>query len=215
MGEPFDFQSRYASVFRYVVFAIIVMGVAWFVGNLWAYLNAKSKLLSCQNQIKQLGIFIQQYRDDNGNQMPQWLTQLSPNYVKDPKLFICPMDRSKGAQGCFPRWLENDPDWRDELKYADLDGPSQDPRKSDDNIPCSYFYRFNHYPSDASNRRAPVWSEIALTEARTYKEKMPVVQCFWHLDEGTQDDSGKVPSLLYDLIKVEIYPKKWKTQVER
>jgi len=198
-------------MFRYVVFAIIVMGVAFFVGNLWTSLNTKSKLLSCQKQIEQLGICIQQYRDENGNQMPQWLTQLSPKYATEPNLFICPMDRSKGAKGCFPSWLENDPSWRDELRYADLDGPSQDPRKSQDTTPCSYFYRFNHYPSDINNRREPLWSEIAHEDVRIYKDKAPVVQCFWHLDEGTQDDSGKVPSLLYDLIRVEIYPKKWKT----
>ncbi len=209
MGEPFDFQSRYASIFRYVVFAIIVISVAFFVGNIWASLNAKSKLLSCQKQIAQLGICIQQYRDENGNQMPQWLTQLFPKYVREPNLFICPMDRSKGAEGCFPRWLKKDPGWRDELGYADLDGPSQDPRKSKDTIPCSYFYRFNHYPSEADNRRAPLWSEIAQDDVRIYKDKVPVVRCFWHLDEGTPDNGGKVPSLLYDLIKVETYPKKW------
>ena len=208
MAESFDFRSRYITVFKIAVFLAIVLGVAWGVGKIAVSLQKRSQLIVCHKRLQGIGIAMMQFRDGHSNQLPRWLTELYPQYVGELSEFIC----RKNGQVCFPEWMKKDPAWRKELDFANLDGTSLDPTKDKDTIPCSYFYRFNHYPVDVSDPWSELWSQRGESDLRKYKDRAPVAQCYWHLEPEDLDDGGKVPSLLDDMATVVDYPRKWRTR---
>ena len=218
MAETFDFTDRFFRIVKTLMVVAMVVGIALFAAKAWEHVSAKAKLLSCQNNLRIIGIGLQKYSDNNKNKLPPWITEiypvenLYPRYVDKAEAFVCPNDRTNGQSGCWPLWLRNQPDWIDELAFADLDGPTGFPQEDEDTVPCSYFYRFNQYPTDINNRNGALWVEVAELDVEKHGKKTPVLQCFWHLKEGTPADEGSVPSLLYDLTQVEIYPRKWRTK---
>ena len=211
MPESFDFRSRYITVLKLTVFAVIVAGIAFGISLVAGNLSGRSKLLVCQKRLQSLGVYLMQYREGRGNQLPRWLTEIWPMYLEDQGQFICPADPNFGKKGCFPDWMKQATTWRPELDYADLDGPTLDPATAKDTIPCSYYYPFNQYPMDVKDRYSPLWSQQAQQDQAKYGSDTPVVRCFWHLAPNTPPTEGKVPSLLEDLTTVRTYPKDWRT----
>jgi prepilin-type N-terminal cleavage/methylation domain-containing protein len=49
----------------------------------------------CRSQLRQIGLALGMYRDDYGA-IPLRLSMLSPAYVSDPRLFLCPSDPEAG-----------------------------------------------------------------------------------------------------------------------
>jgi len=217
MAQTVDFRARYLNLFKVAFVALLIGVTAWLIVRVGQGVADESQLIGCRNKLKELGAGLQQYYDNNGNRLPQWLTQLYPSYVDSLDAFICPNDDSEGENGCWPDWLTKDPDWHSELRFADLDGPTLRWRSDADTVPCSYFYRFNYYPIDQDDDWSRVWQQIGEDEVKQYARHgnvVPIVQCFWHLKEGTPDNAGAVPSLLRDMIQTTIYPRKWKTALK-
>ena len=79
----------------------------------------------CRENLRRIQQAVEKYRDDTNND-PQWLSELSPEYL-DKKHLLCPADATNGTPGVL------------------TDG-AEDPT-----LPCSYLYEFR--PSEKSNRK--------------------------------------------------------------
>ena len=112
----------------------------------------------CIFNLKAIGQAISKYKEDHGD-VPNWLSDLYPDYIEDKQTFLCPADSSE------PRGSQHAPfDFRSEL---------HDPR-----IPCSYIYQF----CPALGYREQKKSQLS-----EFGDKVPMVRCWWHLgDELTE-----------------------------
>ena len=79
----------------------------------------------CRENLRRIQQAVEKYRDDTNND-PQWLSELSPEYL-DKKYLLCPADATSGTPGVL------------------TDG-AEDPT-----LPCSYLYEFR--PDQKSNQK--------------------------------------------------------------
>ena len=80
----------------------------------------------CKENLRRIQLAREKYRDGTNND-PQWLSELSPEYLDKKKDLLCPADATHGTPGVL------------------TDG-AEDPT-----LPCSYLYEFR--PSQKSNRK--------------------------------------------------------------
>ena len=76
----------------------------------------------CRENLRQIQLALEKYRDD-ANMDPQWLSDLSPEYLKQ-EMLLCPADTTAGVPGVLTEGA------------------------SDPTLPCSYLYEFR--PSERS-----------------------------------------------------------------
>jgi prepilin-type N-terminal cleavage/methylation domain-containing protein len=104
-------------------------------------LRAKARETQCQNNMRQIFIAMRLYHDEfekDGDFFPPRITWLIRDYDLPPKIFLCPMDDSKGAQGGKPPSSAS--------QYVETDEPAGiDPSGSigPGTAPCSYMYEFS------------------------------------------------------------------------
>ena len=72
-----------------VVIAIIAI-LAAMLSPALSKAREKARQTSCVNQLKQLALAEQIYRDDNHQAWSYWLSTLHPGYMPDEKTYICP-----------------------------------------------------------------------------------------------------------------------------
>ncbi|HUU69632.1 MAG TPA: hypothetical protein VM186_08910 [Planctomycetota bacterium] len=183
---------------------------------------SRANTVRCEANLRRLGEAMFMYRNQNSNRLPPYLTLLHPQYLEDKSNLICPADPNSGRKGAFPYWARYRPDgtaqpaqvWRDEFAYADLDGPTLVPWKDQDTVPCSYYYRFNEYPCDLQDlQRGVTFRQLMDDAAKEFGDRTPVVSCLWHLPDYPDDDGAPTQNLLYDLVHIERYPRKWELGV--
>ena len=63
----------------------------------------QGQVTACTNNLRQCGIMIQLYRNANNSAYPLWLS--GTEYGGNRKIFICPLDASKGKEGSRPDWI--------------------------------------------------------------------------------------------------------------
>ena len=73
----------------------------------------------CRENLRQIKVALENYRTSNANTNPQWLSELSPQYLPK-KVLLCPADVTTGNPGVL----------------------TQEAR--DPTLPCSYRYEFRH-----------------------------------------------------------------------
>ncbi len=145
----------------------------------------------CENNLKQFALALTMYRQDFGNdQLPDWLSLLTPKYVSQPKSYLCKSDMSEGADGARPDSMPEDEQYR----------------SADDPEPCSYMYEFNgnqvaefnYWTHGITNGVAPTgatWKEVknsqlmfgdgtAANGGTPYSQTFfPIIRCFHHRNE--------------------------------
>ena len=157
----------------------------------------RARQAACESNLRQFGVAILQYRDDNEDAVPDWLSTLYPKYVDDERLYICPSDASKGADGSKPN--------------ADKGYSGDQYTNTDDNVgrngihACSYLYEFcagiceyyNGGPAPngsylASSNRPPIdatWAQVKYFEIDNCthgdgvaweETSFPMIRCFHH-----------------------------------
>lgn len=113
-----------------VVIAIIGLLIGLLIPALRT-IRTKANETRCRNNLKQLHLGLRQYHSDHepdGDWFPYRLTYLYPDYVDDPKAFLCPFDRSKGTAGA-----------RKDGKFA----PTWETSTANGMHPCSFMYEFS------------------------------------------------------------------------
>lgn len=158
---------------RYIVIPAIISLLV--IGSLIAIAdkvdNAKAERdkTVCMDHLRKIGEAIKAYRADHNNEMPDWLSDLYPKYLRDKNLLLCPVDK-KG----IPIYWE---------QY-------KDPK-----MPCSYLYEFNPYKYtysatfDANPPKEMTWKEGKTREMKYFGEMVPIIRCRYH---------EKVLNLSYD-----------------
>lgn len=167
----------------------------------------KAHQTECVNQLKQISLGMEMYRNDNRGDFPYWISNLYPNYINTKKVYQCPND-SRNRKKPSKEW---DPHPGDGTRYADAYDRPVDKTKvvvngSDptDVGGVSYFYEM----SDA--KCTGVWTLPGFTpsndngtyswaELKEYQLKsggddgrgydptiFPVVRCFCHYQKGTE-----------------------------
>jgi len=124
----------------------------------------------CMDHLRKIGEAIKAYRADHNNEVPDWLSDLYPKYLRDKKLLLCPVDK----KGIPIGWEQY-----------------KDPK-----MPCSYLYEFNPYKYtyyvgfDANPPKDMTWKEGKTREMKYFGGTVPIVRCRYH--------EKKVLNLSYD-----------------
>src|SRR3989440_6266076 len=77
-----------------VVIAIISL-LAAIVFPVFAAARAMARRTVCISQMRQLGMALQMYKQDN-EEFPMRLSLVNDAYVKEARIFVCPNDPNKG-----------------------------------------------------------------------------------------------------------------------
>ena len=75
---------------------------------------------ACRENLRHIKLALEKYRIANADTDPQWLSDLSPEYL-EKKMLLCPADATAGTPGVLTE------------------------RGSDPTLPCSYLYEFRPF----------------------------------------------------------------------
>ena len=89
-------------------------------------------LEACRENLRQIKLALEKYRIANADTYPQWLSELSPEYL-DKKVLLCPADATAGIPGVLTEGA------------------------SDPTLPCSYLYEFR--PSEKGKQETLLTQE--------------------------------------------------------
>jgi len=158
--------------------------------------RAKARQTNCRSNLRQLAVALNVYRSEHRGRNPGWLSNLYPDYVDTPELFICPADKLRGRQGGKPDDANYRVKCRDSSQFTEADDNDSNGSRYGRNPEvhrCSYLYEFNAALCNWSNG-SNTWNEAKLDQLRNgdagngyepYGEsRMPIIRCFHHWSEG-------------------------------
>jgi len=129
-----------------VVITIIGILASALVVNVQAGFK-RARQADCKSKLRQIGIAITIYRGEHDNRVPDWISNLFPEYVDDQSQYVCLADRKKGSS--YPRPLEliDHPRFRcrndvDTVRFWDND-QNRDIGRNLAVKNCSYLYEFS------------------------------------------------------------------------
>ena len=98
-------SARRAFTLIELLVVIAIIGVlAGFLLPAIAKAQWTARKSKCINQLHQFDLAIMSYRNSWEQQLPPWLSNLYPDIVSNPKLYLCPEDPSLGKEGGKPPW---------------------------------------------------------------------------------------------------------------
>ena len=154
-----------------------------------------------------LGLALTQYRDDNRDRLPGWISNLHPQYMTDKKIYRCPRDtaQDESKPEAWKSWIGTDFEQAYDRvgnvgKYGTL--PNADV------VGVSYFYEFNESPCYWKSDGSRSWNEVKENDIRTGSNPyfpeikysgvlstFPVVRCSFHLNKPT--DNSPILNISY------------------
>ncbi len=163
----------------------------------------KAQQTQCINQLKQISLGMEMYRNDNRGNFPCWISNLYPNYINTKKVYQCPKD-SKNNGKAPGDWMVHP----QELFPETYDRPNTNTKGVNGSVPTdvggvSYFYEMSDAqfkftwesfdPTPDSN-----WAQFKEHQLKNGKEGsgydptlFPVVRCFCHYQKKKDEVLGE------------------------
>ncbi len=138
----------------------------------------------CVNQMKQISVAYEMYRNDNRNNFPCWSSNLYPEYIETKKIFHCPMDYHDYRQPHYDRQFQASFDLPENhgltMNPTDVGGMSYFYELSD--ASCNYSLPGKVVKDKNGNPKNPYsWCEMKEVQIEDYDPTLfPVLRCFFH-----------------------------------
>lgn len=160
----------------------------------------------CINNLKQISLGMEMYRNENKDRFPYWASNLYPVYTNTKKVFQCP-NHPPGFKNDNGEW---DPHPGDGNQFvATYDYPADSGRGGINNSTptdvggVSYFYEMSDAKCSWNLDGSGLSGDYSWAELKDYQLKsgkadgsgydptlFPVLRCFWHYSKKSQRDDG-------------------------
>lgn len=189
--------------FTLIELLVVIAIIAILAGILLPALHQareRGKTTTCLNQLKQLVLSSELYRNDYRDRMPPWISTLYPSYMPNTKVYRCPKDGNEDDTAPGNWNARSDKEYAlsyDRTGNQGLYGnnPNEDVKG------ISYFYEFSEAKCQfgSVSDQTKTWNEVKSRNVKydvcdqdgPYKDQkyssflsyFPTVRCFWHMKE--------------------------------
>lgn len=186
-------------IFTLIELLVVIGIIAILAGLLLPSLNKarkSSKRITCMNNLRQMGMLVQNYQSDYNSVFPPWISTLYPNYTTSLKIYHCPEDRNDSGKSpsewyTHPlKQFENAYDRPGNVSMFSPNGNNPNP----DVTKISYFYEFTEAECLGwGNNAGKTWNMVKTRSIRSdfnpysagvkYSSILsffPIVRCCWH-----------------------------------
>ncbi|NLZ59808.1 MAG: type II secretion system protein [Lentisphaerae bacterium] len=208
-------KTRY---FTLVELLVVIGIIAILAALLMPALNKareKAQQTQCVNQLKQISLGMEMYRNDNRDRFPYWISNLYPDYINTKKVYQCPGDYMN-RDIALEDWLAH-PEKLYPDAYDRIDNNGVGNRSEPIDVGgVSYFYEMNDAACEwtlhgfSSDNNPYPWSELKdyqLKSGFAYGDPgdgsaegsakggydptlFPVIRCFWHYQKNKGEEFG-------------------------